>query len=195
LVVNIVGAVLQISAYHLPQMIVGRVINGIGMGVISSVCPVFMAETSPTHIRGKLVVLGSLCNTAGFCLANWINFALFKDTGPYQWRFPLAFQLVFPLIVASFLPYAIESPRWLLLEGRDTDARSALKQLWGVEPDEENENLEDDLMSIHRAIQAEQADAVPLRDVLLFRDSSQNLRRLLLRHVPLVLPIQIMLSI
>ncbi|ORY65329.1 general substrate transporter [Pseudomassariella vexata] len=177
---NVIGAVLQIAAYHLPQMIVGRLINGFGMGLTSSTCPVFMAETSPSHIRGKLVVLGSLCNTTGFCLASWINYALFNDNGPLQWRFPLAFQLVFPLIVTLFLPFTIESPRWLLLRGRNYDAQRALCQLRGKGQNLEDKDLNDDMKSIQQAIQDERADLSTLRETLLFRDPNRNFRRLLL---------------
>ena len=73
---NAVGALLQIVSWHLPQMIIGRIINGIGMGITSSVCPVFQAECSKPSIRGKLVVVGSLCNTAAFCLSNWYGHPL-----------------------------------------------------------------------------------------------------------------------
>ncbi len=181
LALNVVGAVLQIAAFHLPQLIVGRIINGFGMGVISSTCPVFMAETSPSAVRGKLVVLGSLCNTVGVCLATWINYALYSNNGAFQWRFPLAFQLVFPLIVACFLPLLVESPRWLLLKDRHQDALKALARLQGKNGDMQNKDLNDDLKSISKTIQEERKSRAPLREVLLFKDESQSMRRLLLR--------------
>ncbi|KAI1083445.1 general substrate transporter [Whalleya microplaca] len=180
LVLNVIGAILQITAYHLPQMIVGRVINGFGKGITSSTCPVFMAETSPAHVRGRLVVLGSLCNTMGFCIANWINFALFNEIGAFQWRFALAFQLVFPVIVAAFLPLSVESPRWLLLRGQFQKARMVLAKLRGTEHDLDDRDLNNELRSIQRTLQDEQTAFVPIVDVLLFRDSTQNFRRLLL---------------
>ncbi|KAB5532611.1 general substrate transporter, partial [Coniochaeta sp. 2T2.1] len=177
---NVVGATLQIAAFHLPQMILGRLINGFGMGVVSSTCPVFMAETSPSQLRGKLVVLGSVCNTVGFCLANWINYALYANNGPEQWRFPLGFQLIFPLVVAIFLPSVIESPRWLLLKNRHEDALTTLAKLHGKSYALDDKNLNDELASISKSIQEERKNRAPTRDVLLFRDPNQNMRRLLL---------------
>ena len=162
-------------------MILGRIINGFGMGVTSSTCPIYMAETSPFRLRGKLVVLGSVCNTVGFCTANWINYALYSDNGPFQWRFPLAFQLVFPLTVAVFLPLAVESPRWLLLRDRYDDARTALAKLHGKTHDLEDRELNNELKSIWRTIQDERKDHPPMIDVFRFRDTTQNMRRLLLR--------------
>ncbi|OIW31779.1 general substrate transporter [Coniochaeta ligniaria NRRL 30616] len=177
---NVVGAILQITAFHLPQMIVGRIINGFGMGVISSTCPVFMAETSPFRLRGKLVVLGSVCNTIGFCIANWINYGLYANNGPEQWRFPLGFQLIFPLIVAVILPWVVESPRWLLLKNRHEDALKALAKLYGKSHALDDQDLNDELSSICRSIDEERKNRAPTKDVLLFRDSNQNMRRLLL---------------
>ncbi|KAI1450288.1 general substrate transporter [Annulohypoxylon stygium] len=180
LVVNVVGVVLQITAYHLPQMIVGRLINGFGMGITSSTCPVFMAEASPSRIRGKLVVLGSLCNTVGFCLANWMSYALFNDNGSFQWRFPLAFQLVFSVIVVSFLPFIVESPRWLVLRGRFEEARVTLARLRGTVHNLDDQNLNDDIRSIQKALERERLARVSPVDALLCRDPLRTARRLLL---------------
>ncbi|KAI1481581.1 general substrate transporter [Daldinia eschscholtzii] len=180
LAVNVIGVVLQIAAYHLPQMIVGRIINGFGMGITSSTCPVFVAEASPTNIRGKLVVLGSLCTTVGFCLANWVSYALFDNKGSFQWRFPLAFQLVFPAIVVTFLPLTVESPRWLLLRGRFEEARVALAQLRGVLHNLDDKNLKEDLSSIQNALEKEREVRVSIVDAVLGKDPLQNIRRLVL---------------
>ncbi|KAI4870080.1 general substrate transporter [Hypoxylon rubiginosum] len=180
LTMNVVGVVLQVAGYHLPQMIVGRLLNGFGMGVISSTCPVFVAEASPSHIRGKLVVLGSLCNTVGFCVANWMNYAFFDDNGPFQWRFPLAFQLVFSAIVAVILPVTVESPRWLLMQGRLHEAQVVLARLRGTEHDLDDTKLNDELRSIQKALQDEQEARVSIGDTLLGRDSLRNLHRLVL---------------
>lgn len=163
-------------------MIVGRVINGFGMGVTSSTCPVYVAECSPFRSRGKLVVLGSLCVTVGVCIASWINFALFNESGPFQWRFPLALQLIFPIVVISLLPLAVESPRWLILRGRFEEAALSLARLQGMEHNMADKNLNDDLRSIQKSLQLERDARVPMADVFLFRDSAQNFRRLVLRQ-------------
>jgi hypothetical protein len=153
------------------------------MGLISSTCPVFMAETSPTTLRGKLVVLGSVCNTVGFCLANWINYAFYAYDGPEQWRFPLGFQLVFPLIVSFVLPLVVESPRWLLLKNRPAEARASLAVLHGKSHALDDKELNDELSSISQSIQDETKERASVKDVILFRDANHNMRRLLLRQV------------
>lgn len=50
--IMIIGAVLQASAYGRPQLIVGRIVSGVGMGIINSTVPVLQAEFSPKSSRG-----------------------------------------------------------------------------------------------------------------------------------------------
>jgi MFS family permease len=69
-----VGAILQITAYGVPQMIVGRIVAGIGNGINTATAPVWQAETSQVKWRGKLVIIEMILNIAGFSLSNWINY-------------------------------------------------------------------------------------------------------------------------
>lgn len=177
---NTVGAILQIVSWHLPQMIVGRVINGFGMGLTSSTCPVYQAECSNPRVRGKLVVVGSLSNTAAFCLSNWMNYGLYFQGSALQWRFPLGFQLIFPLVVSIALLLIPESPRWLLLQDRHDEALSVIARLHGKGKSVHDPEVTAEFLSIRSALQIERDDRVPIKDVLLCRDKTQNLRRLLL---------------
>ncbi|KXL46291.1 hypothetical protein M433DRAFT_65774 [Acidomyces richmondensis BFW] len=177
---NVVGAVLQISSFQLPQMIIGRVINGFGMGVTSSVCPVYQAEVSPFKARGRLVALGSVCNTVAVCISTWMNYALHNGSGPFQWRFPLAFQLVFPILVLSCLPFSCESPRWLLLRDRHEEALVNLGRLRGLQDNLDDEELVYEFKSIFQTIQEERADRAEVSDVFRFNDRQQNLKRVIL---------------
>ncbi|KAA8649913.1 hypothetical protein EYZ11_009022 [Aspergillus tanneri] len=179
-VCNVVGAVLQVVAWHLPQMIIGRIINGFGMGLTSSTCPVYQAECSKPNIRGKLVVVGSLCNTAAFCLANWMNYGLYFQGKALQWRFPLGFQLIFPIFVVIALLLIPESPRWLVLQDRPNEALQVLARLEGKGKDIHHPDVTAQFLSIQSTLQIERKDRVPIKDVLLCRDKTQNLRRLLL---------------
>ena len=106
-----VGAILQISAYSVGQMIAGRIIAGIGNGINTSTAPVWQTETSQIKWRGKLVVIELICNIAGFSLSNWVTYGFSYLNGPISWRFPLAFQLIFMIILFSTVPWLPESPR------------------------------------------------------------------------------------
>ncbi|CAM1504550.1 Fc.00g021410.m01.CDS01 [Cosmosporella sp. VM-42] len=180
LMCNVVGAILQIVSFHLPQMIIGRIINGFGMGLTSSTCPVYQAECSKARIRGKLVVVGSLSNTAAFCLSNWMNYGLYFQGDALQWRFPLAFQLIFPVVVTIALLFCPESPRWLLMKDRREEALSVIARLEGRNKSIHDPEVTAQFLSIRSAIELERKDRVPTMDVLRCRDKTQNLRRLVL---------------
>ncbi|KAJ6028845.1 general substrate transporter [Penicillium herquei] len=60
-VVMMIGAILQISAYSVPHMIVGRLVAGLGNGLNTATAPVWQSETAQPSWRGKLVVLGLVC--------------------------------------------------------------------------------------------------------------------------------------
>jgi MFS family permease len=66
-----IGAILQIAAFGVPQMIVGRIIAGIGNGINTSTAPVWQGETSKASWRGKLIVIEMICNIFGFMLSTY----------------------------------------------------------------------------------------------------------------------------
>ena len=106
-----IGAIIQIAAYSTAQMIVGRIIAGIGNGMNTSTAPVWQSETSKASWRGKLVVIEMIMNIAGFSLSNWVTYGFSYTKGPVSWRFPLAFQLIFMIILFATVPWLPESPR------------------------------------------------------------------------------------
>lgn len=106
-----VAALLQATSFSLAQMFVGRTILGIGNGINTSTAPIWQTETAPTKWRGKLVILEMWLNIAGFSACNWINYGFSFESGPVAWRFPLAFQYVFFIILFATVPWLPESPR------------------------------------------------------------------------------------
>jgi MFS family permease len=106
-----VGAILQIAAFGVPQMIVGRIVGGFGNGINTATAPVWQTETSQIKWRGKLVVLEMILNIMGFSISNWLTYGFSFVGGPISWRFPLAFQFVFIFILWGTVPWLPESPR------------------------------------------------------------------------------------
>ena len=177
-----VGAVLQIAAYGVPQMIVARVVAGIGNGINTATAPVWQSETSQMKWRGKLVVIELILNIAGFSLSNWVTYGLSFASGPVSWRFPIAFQLVFILILFATVPWLPESPRWLIAHGREDAAFQILADL-------EDRELDDPwILAQHKeivfAVDYERRNAVGWADLLRGRTGPQGgtctVRRLLL---------------
>ena len=56
--------------------------------------------------------------TGGVCLSYWLDLGFsFLDPNSIAWRFPIAFQIVFALVILTFILELPESPRWLILKG------------------------------------------------------------------------------
>ena len=92
-VISALGAVLQVAAFSFPQLIVGRVVNGVGNGMLSSTCGIFQAESCASGRRGKLSVIVVLHNVVFYCIATWTTLACYFTSGGWQWRLPLGLQV------------------------------------------------------------------------------------------------------
>ncbi|CAL8578176.1 hypothetical protein XPA_003975 [Xanthoria parietina] len=124
-----VGAILQITAFGVPQMIVGRIVAGIGNGLNTATAPVWQAETSKAAWRGKLVVIEMILNIAGFSLSNWVTYGFSFVGGPVSWRMPLVLQFIFIFVLFTTTPWLPESPRWLIAHGRVEEAEKIIADL------------------------------------------------------------------
>jgi MFS family permease len=75
-----------------------------------------------------LSISGALI-TGGICISYWIDLGLSFADGSVSWRFPLAFQIFFALIILAFILELPESPRWLILKGKEEEALQVLGAL------------------------------------------------------------------
>lgn len=88
-----VGAVIQASSFSVAQMMVGRVVAGLGTGMNTATAGVWQAETSKMRSRGKLVIIQMANCITGFSISNWLTLGFSFAPGGVAWRFPLAFQI------------------------------------------------------------------------------------------------------
>lgn len=177
-----IGAILQITSYSVAQMIVGRIIAGIGNGINTATAPAWQAETSKASWRGKLIVIELILNIAGFSLSNWVTFGFSYVPGPVAWRIPLAFQFLFIVVLYGTVPWLPESPRWLVMKGRIDEAEQILADIEGTET--EDPYIQTELAEIKFAAEYEAQHAVRIRDLVRGKKGDQagtcTLRRLLL---------------
>ncbi|KAJ5095953.1 hypothetical protein NUU61_005309 [Penicillium alfredii] len=141
-ILTIIGQILQIASYGLPQFVVGRVILGIGVGQFSVAVPVWQSECTSAKHRGQHVVVDGICICLGYALCNWIDFGLSKIDGTLQWRIPLVISLFFSLVVLFAVFLLPESPRWLVRVGRIEDATHSLAAYKGTSADDEAVRVE-----------------------------------------------------
>lgn len=124
-----IGAILQIAGYGLSQMIVGRVVAGIGNGIKTATALMWQGETSQAKWRGGLVVIKLIMCIAGYSLSTLITFAFFFLSRPITWRFPHTFQFVFISIIIETVSWLPESPRWLIAHQFPNEARVILADI------------------------------------------------------------------
>ncbi|KAJ3892908.1 general substrate transporter [Lentinula edodes] len=125
-----IGAIIQAASYSYAQIIVARIITGVGNGLNTSTVPAYHAECSPPHQRGSLIMIEGSLITLGIMISYWIDFALFWASGSSaQWRVPIALQILFALVVVFALPILPESPRWLMKAGRPAEALAVISAL------------------------------------------------------------------
>lgn len=95
-----VGCILEIaSTNQLVLFVMGRLVCGFGVGFISAVVLLYMAEVAPRRVRGALVSGYQFCITLGILLANCVVYATANrnDTGSY--RIPVGVQFLWAIIL------------------------------------------------------------------------------------------------
>ncbi|KAE8173898.1 hypothetical protein LXG23DRAFT_37235 [Yarrowia lipolytica] len=136
-IIMTIGAILQCASYSLGQFITGRVISGIGNGFITATVPMLQSECAKPEKRGKLVMLEGALITAGIALSYWIDFGFYwVRTNDADWRFPVAFQIVFCLFLMFTVLTLPESPRWLVKKLRFEEAAGVFAALEDVDIDD-----------------------------------------------------------
>lgn len=114
---------------------IGRFITGIGTGIETSTVPMYQAELSRAHNRGRLVCSEALFVGVGIVVAYWFDYGMNYVGGPVAWRVPIACQVIFAFVVI-FLVFGLpESPRWLDAHGRPDEAIQVLCNVYDKDPD------------------------------------------------------------
>ncbi|EED17669.1 MFS sugar transporter, putative [Talaromyces stipitatus ATCC 10500] len=113
-----IGAALQASSYSLAQLIVGRVVAGLGNGMNTSTIPVWHSELMSAHNRGKGLCIELAINIFGVALSYWVDYGMSFVKNESQFRFPLAFQIFFALLtlggIVMHIIWAVHSGAKLL---------------------------------------------------------------------------------
>jgi sugar porter (SP) family MFS transporter len=122
-----------------------RILGGFAIGLASGISPMYIAEISPAHLRGRLVSLNQMAIVFGILLAQIVNWLIARPVlpgatpleilaswnGQWGWRWMFAVTAIPSLLflVATFL--VPESPRWLAAKGRSKEALRVLERLGG----------------------------------------------------------------
>ncbi|GHJ90136.1 hypothetical protein NliqN6_6538 [Naganishia liquefaciens] len=158
-VIFMVGGILQTAGLHLNYQYAGRFLAGVGVGIESSVCPTYVAELAPAHMRGNITGLFQVCVVIGVALSYWVNYftsisSSLKGTTAV-WQIPVAMQLAPLAVMFAILPFIKESPRWLASKNRNAEALKNLAWVRNMSPDDSRVQAE--FSEIVAAVEEEKA--------------------------------------
>ena len=127
------------------QLVVYRIIGGVGIGVVSIVSPLYISELAVAQYRGRLVSLYQLAVTVGFLGAYLVNYQLlaWAESGTQLsvdwlnkifitevWRGMLGMETLPALLFFIIIFFIPESPRWLIVRGKDLKAVNILEKIY-----------------------------------------------------------------
>lgn len=132
-----VGVLVQATAIgSYWQIIAGRIINSVSMGIICNIVPTYQTECAPPAIRGACINFYQFWQLVGALLATVINYACSTRTDQWAYRTVIVVQFIMPVTIMAGSFLLPDTPHWLLSKGRVEEAEEVM--LWlrrGASPD------------------------------------------------------------
>lgn len=182
-IVMILGVIIQVTAMKghkaTAQFIIGRTVTGFGNGVNTSTIPTYQAECSKTTNRGLLICIEGGIIAFGTLIAYWLDFGCTYGPPDLTWRLPIAFQIVFGLVVCIFMVWLPESPRWLLTKDRREESMQVIAALRGLHVDDPETILQTNIIMDSIRASGHHGGNTPFR-ALLTGGKTQHFRRMML---------------
>jgi MFS transporter, SP family, general alpha glucoside:H+ symporter len=122
-------AFIQFFARSLPVLLTGELLGGLVLGTYAVIAPAYASEVCPVALRGIFTAYVNLCFVMGQLIANGVIAGTSTLSSHWAYSAPFAVQWLWPAVILVGLPFAPESPWWLVRKGRTEDAEKALKRL------------------------------------------------------------------
>ncbi|CAK7201151.1 hypothetical protein SEUCBS139899_003853 [Sporothrix eucalyptigena] len=149
-VIYAIGVVIEIitgvGGDSYAEIVIGRLIAGIGTGLESATVILYMSEICPRKVRGALVAGYQFCITIGLLMAACITYKTSSWDTANAFRLPIGLQFIWAAILGFGIIFLPDSPRFFVKKGNLTKARTALSKLRG-QP-EQSEFIEYELAEI-----------------------------------------------
>lgn len=131
-----------------------RIIGGVGVGLASAICPMYIGEVAPSNIRGMLVSWNQFAIIFGQLVVYFVNFLILgSHTNPVieqighgfsqvvagsdvwtistGWRYMFGSEMVPAALFAILICFVPETPRYLVMTGKDSKALNVLERING----------------------------------------------------------------
>lgn len=133
---NCIGILLQVTAFSLTHLVIGRIVMGIGVGAGHATLPLYLAECVNSRIRGRAIIACAAAGNFGHFVGAAIEIGFYFVHDSAQWRAPIALELIWAL-ASLLLPLSCpESPRFLLRKGKYEECIDSQSQLTGLRKDD-----------------------------------------------------------
>ncbi|KAI6008279.1 general substrate transporter [Pisolithus orientalis] len=131
-----IGGAIQTFTTGFYVMIIGRVVSGFGVGLLSTIVPIYQSEISPPDHRGALACMEFTGNIVGYASSVWTDYFCSFIDSDLSWRIPLFIQCVIGGILAAGSLVMPESPRWLIDTDQDEAGMRVIVNLHGGDPND-----------------------------------------------------------
>ncbi|KAL4938815.1 hypothetical protein BDV06DRAFT_225642 [Aspergillus oleicola] len=168
-VLTLIGEALSCTSFDLPQLFIGRILTGMGVGIFSTIVPVWQSECSPAINRGRHVVVDGIFITSGYAVSYWVNYGFSRiQEHDVAWRVPLAIPGALSILLCSSIFFFPESPRWLVSIGRIEKASNELARLKKLDPS--SDEITREVIAIEVSLESTAQKASSYRDIFTMKD-------------------------
>ncbi len=133
-IISAIGSAITSNWY---VFMIFRFLGGLGVGASSVIGPMYIAETSPPKLRGRLVGLFQFNIVCGILLAFFSNYLINNIVEFSAWRYMLGIESIPALLFFKLLFAVPATPRWLVMKNRNSEAESLLIKLGSDNPTKE----------------------------------------------------------
>lgn len=128
-IMYLIAIIIEVTANSYAQIVVGRFLNSIPQGMSASLLPAYQSECAPASCRGALVGLYTWVLDVGAVTAVGIVYNTYARTDAGAYKIVMGVQGIYPVLILLFVYWLPESPRYLVMKGRETEALAVLESL------------------------------------------------------------------
>ncbi|KAL6933221.1 hypothetical protein ACO0R3_002322 [Hanseniaspora guilliermondii] len=128
----VIGNIVQITSINIIGVIMGRLVSGFGVGILSAAIPNYQSEISHKDIRGAIICTFQWAITWGLLLSSIVSQGTHNLKTKASYQIPMGLQFVWSILLGIGMLYLPESPRYYVMKGQLNKAAEALSFVRGV---------------------------------------------------------------